>query len=290
MNSANGCRPNQIVLRSGECRQPLIVRTDAIIAVLPADDDTCILHLAAGATPTIAVDHSVSDVFALLQVSCAFDLPRWEAMLGARLGAMRAQGPDRLVAVMEMGETADLCAFALNEGVWDVEEVELHKMSSLDHITVASPPVPVDARLRLYNEAVAAVGVLFSGDVTGTEGGRLGCAWAVNEIARRAIGKPLGGGLSTLKMDNALSHWASVVSADEALPGDVIISPRRGTTAGHVGVLLEPGPNPAAVIASNSSLKATRGQFLRNYSLRSWNAELGTKRKLDVRIYRIGPS
>ncbi len=50
--------------------------------------------------------------------------------------------------------------------------------------------------------------------VPNTNGGTLACAWAVNEIARRAVGKPIGGGLSTVGLFDALQRGHQ--SASEA--------------------------------------------------------------------------
>src|SRR4051812_29156533 len=57
---------------------------------------------------------------------------------------------------------------------------------------------------RLFNEAHQLDGHLSSHDVPGTQHGNFACAWAVNEVARRALGRPVGGNLSVVAMRKVL--------------------------------------------------------------------------------------
>lgn len=101
----------------------------------------------------------------------------------------------------------------------------------------------------------------------------LGCADAVNQVVERAIGRPIGGGVSTTKMYEALK-WGSFPSPwwrfvkireDQAQPGDIIISPTgygNGRFPGHVGIVGVDGR-----IMSNNSYT---GQWEDNYSFKGW--------------------
>ena len=71
-----------------------------------------------------------------------------------------------------------------------------------DHpISVAS----TDTAASIFAVAKEQSGRLVTHNVPGTKNGHLACAWAVNEIAKLAIGKPIGGGLSSDLMAQALN-------------------------------------------------------------------------------------
>ena len=59
-----------------------------------------------------------------------------------------------------------------------------------------------------------------------------GCAEAVNEVVRLAIGQEAGGGLSTTKMYQSLRMKNRLSRFEEPKKGDIIISPR-----GYGGVI-----------------------------------------------------
>src|SRR5205814_9210711 len=65
--------------------------------------------------------------------------------------------------------------------------------------TQLAAPVADDADIasRMFEQAKASDDKLVTRDVPNTNGGRVACAWAVNKVASLAIGKPIGGGLST---------------------------------------------------------------------------------------------
>ena len=62
-------------------------------------------------------------------------------------------------------------------------------------------------------------GRLVTHNVPGTKNGHLACAWAVNEIAKLAIGKPIGGGLSSDLMAQALNKNHVRLQEAEYRPG-----------------------------------------------------------------------
>lgn len=100
-------------------------------------------------------------------------------------------------------------------------------------------------------------------NMAGTNGGRLACAGAVNEVVRRATGQPVGGGLSTASMYQALrSGRGTLVPLNQAPPGAIIISPTQGSNTGHVGIIGENG-----LVYSNSS---SRAAFSQNFTISSW--------------------
>jgi len=102
-----------------------------------------------------------------------------------------------------------------------------------------------------------------------TDNGNLACAWAVNEVTRRAFGKPIstggrdGNGLSTVGIAKALEvHHTKLASAANAGPGTIIIAPTQGSRHGHVGVV---GNN--SQVLSNSS---KHHEFEQNYTIASF--------------------
>jgi hypothetical protein len=118
--------------------------------------------------------------------------------------------------------------------------------------------------------AVAFVGTK-TGDVPDTGNGNFACAWAINEVARRACGKPIstepGGknGLSTIGLFQALQHHTRLASANDATPGTLIIAPTEGSNHGHVGVIGQAASNvrDTPVFSNSSSL----AEFAKNYTI-----------------------
>lgn len=108
------------------------------------------------------------------------------------------------------------------------------------------PPQPGDdANAKEFN---AAQGFLNhdTSTVPGTKGGTLACAWAVNQVTRIALGKPIstfegggsGNGLGTDGIFAALSaHHTRLNSVNDAKPGTIIIAPSTPSTHGHVGIV-----------------------------------------------------
>jgi hypothetical protein len=137
-----------------------------------------------------------------------------------------------------------------------------------------------DVNDRVYSFVQSNVGRLSSRNVPGTNNGRLGCAWAVNEVVRQALGHPIGGGLSTADMHDALVRGRGrEVQRGAASHGTVIISPTEGDNIGHVGIL---GDN--SLIYSNRS---SDGIFSQNYDVNSWYARYQVAKRLEVLFYDL---
>lgn len=121
-------------------------------------------------------------------------------------------------------------------------------------------------------------------NVPGTEGGKLGCAYAVNEIVESALGKPITNGLGTPEMYETLktSPYFTFIEGgvSQAQPGDIIISPSVGDNHGHVGVIETAG---GGSIISNSSSDA---KVERNYNAGSWTNRYQSTKGLGVYIFR----
>ncbi len=134
----------------------------------------------------------------------------------------------------------------------------------------SKPTSDADAAAKMLAAAQQFVGTN-TRDIPETDNGNFACAWAVNEVARRACGKPIstqnGGknGLSTVGLFSALQHHTPLASANDAIAGALIIAPTEGDNHGHVGVI---GPIAANVrdtpVFSNSSSKA---KFMQNYTI-----------------------
>ncbi len=137
-------------------------------------------------------------------------------------------------------------------------------------------------RGRMFDRARGQVHKLDSSKAPGTDGGNLACAWAVNRIASMALGREVGGGLSTTKMHGVLKGRHFRIEEGEAKGGAVIISPtdpaKRGH--GHVGVMGDGGK-----IYSNSSKRA---RWEQNYSLRSWKERFAGK--LEIAFFDLNPA
>ena len=156
--------------------------------------------------------------------------------------------------------------------------------------------VPIgQSALSIYTAAQAAINTLCTSNVPGTGGGNYGCAYAVNAIVQKATGAPVGGGLSTTDMYQALQQharaaagkgcFATAVSQAAASPGTIIISPTTtiggSLVHGHVGICMTDG---CTKIASNSS---SAGCFKQNFTLESWKTAFKTNKGLPVLFYNI---
>lgn len=114
--------------------------------------------------------------------------------------------------------------------------------------------------------------------------GILGCAETVNELARRAWGAPIGGGLSTAAMWECLKDASKFAPLEvlEALPGDIIISPTGSVQGaklahGHVGVVAEYG-----ILSNDSEL----GSLQESYDMQAWQDYYTKYGGLPTLIYR----
>ena len=122
-------------------------------------------------------------------------------------------------------------------------------------------------------------------DAPGTDNGNLACAFAVNEIVKRALGKPVGGGLSTANMFVVLQNKDLLLKEDQVTAGSIVISPTNGKNVGHVGIVGEVAAKFADTpIFSNSSARAA---FLQNFTVASWKARYKTRKGLPVAFFRL---
>ncbi|WP_431201046.1 hypothetical protein ACQ86E_17480 [Bradyrhizobium betae] len=127
---------------------------------------------------------------------------------------------------------------------------ELNKAVRKDPAIISGPagtaPTSTNnARAKMFAAARAFVGHS-TRNVPDTQNGNLACAWAVNEIARIALGKPISeqghgeNGLSTVGLFDALrANHTQLASKNDARPGDVIIAPTIGVNHGHTGIVGE---------------------------------------------------
>ncbi len=140
-----------------------------------------------------------------------------------------------------------------------------------------------DAILRSAQYAADPSHPLKTCSASGTNGGRLACAYAVNEIVESALGRPITNSLSTIDMYNALRTSSSFSAIPGGLsqsrPGDIVISPTQAGKTGHVGIVETSG---GGTIISNSSRSAA---VKRNYTSNSWTNYYGGK-GLPVYVYR----
>lgn len=111
-----------------------------------------------------------------------------------------------------------------------------------------------------------------------------GCADSVNQIALRALGRPIGGGASTNLMYASLRSSLRFLKVTVPQPGDIIISPTGyggagGIANGHVGIVCEGGK-----IMSNNS---NTGLWEENYTLASWRDRYWLRGGYPVLFYRV---
>jgi len=151
-----------------------------------------------------------------------------------------------------------------------------------------SPPqTAADVTAKMFAAAQQFVGHVTS-NVPGTDGGNLACAWAVNEVTRLALGRPISSvdgsnGLSTYSIFEALQkHHTRLASAADAQPGTIIIAPTQGANHGHVGIVgAASGGN--VLVYSNKSVP---GVFAQNFTVASFTNHY-TRRGLDVLFYAL---
>jgi len=134
----------------------------------------------------------------------------------------------------------------------------------------------------VFNEAKSCNRKLVTRGVPGTNRGALACAWAINEVVRRAVGQVVGGGLSTAKMAKVLAATHRSLTPAQIVPGTIVISP-TGRRTGHVGIVGQLAPRRGdTVIYSNSS---SRGVFFDYYTIDKWEAYYVGRQKLDMLFY-----
>jgi hypothetical protein len=138
---------------------------------------------------------------------------------------------------------------------------------------------------RVFAKAKECDETLVTRNVPNTNRGRLACAFAVNEVVRRAVGKPVGGGLSTAAMGEILASTQTALPEVQISPGMIVISPTHGGNVGHVGIIGEVKiPVSATVIYSNSS---NRGVFSHAFTLGKWKAFYRDHKGLPIFFYAL---
>jgi GH25 family lysozyme M1 (1,4-beta-N-acetylmuramidase) len=157
------------------------------------------------------------------------------------------------------------------------------------NLALAGPLTQQRLNELVYQAAQHADGTL-STDVPGTEHGNLACAWAINEVVRRALGKPIGGGLSTIAVSDILRRSHQPVSAAQITPGTIIVSPTQGSVHGHIGIV---GAVPAGGAPGSREIYSNRSSaamFGHTYTIDSWNAHYSGHLGLQVLFFNLNPA
>jgi len=138
--------------------------------------------------------------------------------------------------------------------------------------------------LKVYTEAKSLLGTVVA-PLNAEDGyGMFGCAITVNTIFKKALGAPIGGGYSTHDMFDFLKDTQTFDSVllEDALPGDVIISPTGYSVDpsrhGHVGIVGKFG-----ILSNNSET----GHLEENYTLSQWKQIYGVTLGFPVCVFRI---
>jgi len=157
---------------------------------------------------------------------------------------------------------------------------------------LGTPPGPSDdVSAKVFAAANAFLGHDTS-NAPNTDHGNLACAWAVNEVVRRALGKPISAnkdgsnGLGTDGLFAELRDHHTPLAAPK--PGAIVISPTpaSGRVHGHVGILGRgsAGSVDSTQVFSNSS---SRRQFAQNYTVGTWVARYATRLHLQVLFFEL---
>jgi len=156
---------------------------------------------------------------------------------------------------------------------------ELNKAIQKEQEVPAGPAGPAPGPGDDINAKVLAAATAFVGQDTShvplTKNGALACAWAVNEVVRLALGKPISredegtNGLSTIGICDVLkAHHTKLNSAGDAKPGTIILARTEGENHGHVGIVgTTTGGVDDTEVFSN---KSHPGVFARNFTIRSF--------------------
>lgn len=277
----------------------LFVNLDRVLTIRPRDGHGAHLALLAhdGVARELDVRESPHDIVALARLDTPFAASGWRDELDGDLTDFHLDDAGVLKAALVDGETGGLATFALDRATRTWAFLGIEEPVEDDVVKAANdtartgkrddgPARSFSARTdtgsdaeRLADGARRALNVLSSRHAAGTSNGKLACAWAVNEIAKQALGRPIGGGLSTIRMHEALRTTADIVR-DTPRPGDIVISPTQGRIVGHVGIVLEPDGR----IASNSS---SRALFVQNYTMASWRDAFVARKRLGMHLFRI---
>jgi hypothetical protein len=152
------------------------------------------------------------------------------------------------------------------------------------------PQAGDDISAKVFAKAQAFVGQS-TANVPGTGHGNLACAWAVNEVVRLALGRPISGdhgnnGLGTGEMFSVLKSRHTSISGPK--PGAIIISPTpsNGSVHGHVGIV---GQNPGGSVGNTQifSNSSSAAKFAQNRTITSWNARYSAQLHLPVSFFEL---
>ncbi|MER8848563.1 CHAP domain-containing protein [Mesorhizobium australicum] len=180
----------------------------------------------------------------------------------------------------------------INESGWDQDQVDISLFSFRENDSdVSRKPGTKEEALSAANDkkvfatAKSSVEKLISKTAPGTNGGRLACAWAVNQIVKVALGTPVGGGLATSNMVKVLAarHFRLSSAPDSRpTPGSIVISPTvyyPKANIGHVGIVGENGD-----IYSNSS---NHGRWEKNFTVDRWRSYFVEHKGLAMQYYLL---
>lgn len=198
--------------------------------------------------------------------------------------------PTTSTAIFNNTDTTQLDAYGGSIGITDKS----------DQGTLFNPNQPTNKPIgNMVNSAYANLNVSTRG-VPGTQNGNLGCASAVSIIFYRATGYALVGNdyinISTQSVYDYLdtesvkpnSSWQKITNWEtDSKPGDIICT-RRGTEAGHIGIVVNDGK-----VISNSSggfQGDKKGQIELNYSLSAWKTNVYPRNPTQTASFRYkGP-
>ncbi|MDH2348710.1 CHAP domain-containing protein [Bradyrhizobium sp. SSUT77] len=157
-----------------------------------------------------------------------------------------------------------------------------------------APSATTDVNAKVFAKAKGNVG-LDTSKVAGTDNGNLACAWAVNEIVRLALGKPIAAdskgrnALGTGQVFDALRKHH--IQTDNPSPGSIIVSPTppSGSVHGHIGIV---GQSPTGdfdktQVFSNSSAQA---QFAQNRTFKTWKERYVNQLHLPMLFFDLDKS
>lgn len=149
---------------------------------------------------------------------------------------------------------------------------------------IAFPRMPTNREL-IHAKALSMLGVDASPKDQAPD--ELACMESVDNIHFRVFG-------DHICVNYLSTYWAfkaflerpdfEQIPLEDALPGDIIISPTQGSIVGHVGILGEGG-----IIMSNNSFADTngvRGIFEENYTLASWRRAFVMRKGLGMYAFR----
>ena len=146
-----------------------------------------------------------------------------------------------------------------------------------------------DINAKMFATAKDFVGHVTS-NVPETDHGNLACAWAVNEVARLALGKPISSegsknGLSTTGIFDVLkAHHTKLNLASDTKPGMIIIAPTQEENHGHVGIV---GATTSSVDNTQVfSNKSVPGVFAQNFTIKSFTSHY-TGKGLQVLFFAL---